>query len=174
MIRPTSILLAVLLAVASPAAPDVVARQGTNVDPRQDRQRFESPMIVELPWSSIAQLPDGGSHGYAEFLRYWCEDARLVGVRATRYRRGRKEDRIEFNGAIQVEESYDRLARIEVTAVVGERVLARADHARIDAEEEKVTPFRVRLDLTPEALAQLDAAGEEARLVVRLALLDNR
>jgi hypothetical protein len=173
MSRRTPILLVVLLASVTPARPDVVARQGTNVDPEADRQRFESPMIVDLPWASLKELPDGGSHGYAEFLRYWCEDARLVGVRATRDRRGRKGDRIELAGGVQVEESFDRIARIEVVAAIGERVLARAEHARIDAEEEKVAPFRVRLDLAPGALAELDAAGDDAKLVVRLALRDN-
>lgn len=173
MSRPIPILLAAALATASPACPDVVARQGTNVDPKQDRQRFESPMLVELPWASLKDLPDGGSRGYADFLRYWCEDARLVGVRATRDRRGRKGDRVELSGGVEVEESFDRIARIEVTAAVGEHVLARAEQARIDAEEEKVTPFRVRLELASGALAELDAAGDEAKLVVRLTLRDN-
>lgn len=173
MIRPITILRVAALAAAIPAHADVVARQGTNVDPRENRQHFESPMIVELPWASLRELPEGNSRGYGEFLRFWCEDARLVGVRATRDRRGRKGDQIDFSGGIQVEDSFDRIARIEVSAAIGERVLARAEHARIDAEEEKVTPFRVRLALSPAALAELDAAGDEAKLVVRLALRDN-
>jgi hypothetical protein len=173
MSRPITILGIALFAAAIPSYPDVVARQGTNVDPRENRQQFESPMIVELPWASLRELPEGDSRGYGEFQRFWCEDARLVGVRATRDRRGRKGDRIELAGGIQVEDSFDRIARVEVRLAIGERTLVVGEHARIDAEEEKVTPFRVRLDLPPATLAELDAAGDEAKLVVRLALRDN-
>lgn len=170
---PTTTLLLATLLLDPPAVSDVVARQGATVEPERNRQHFESPMVVELPWGPIGELPEGGRKPYPEFLRYWCEDARLIAVQATRGRRGRSAVRIELSGMIQVEDSFDRIARIEVSAAAGERVLARAEHAQIDAEEEKVTSFRVRLDLPHATIAELGAAGEEAKLVVRLALRDN-
>ena len=140
---------------------------------KRSKRTIESPMIVDLPWGPIGDLPEGGHQPFPEFLRYWCEDTRLIAVQAARGRRSRGAVRIEISGMIQVEDSFDRIARIEVSAVAGERVLARAEHARIDAEEEKVTPFRVRLDLPLSAIAELGAAGDGAKLVVRLALRDN-
>ena len=160
--------------VASGALGQVTGTQGTAQAPGDGRQRFESPMVLETPFTRIDRLPKRGSVVLSDLSEFWCEDARLLAVSVQKTQENSKTTRFRISGFVFVRPSFDRTAHLSVDLVAGEQAVARGADRKIDAEEEKSTPFKVDLDVPAGSLARLREAGEdEARIVFRLVLEDN-
>jgi hypothetical protein len=154
-----------------PLGAQVVAHQGEKAQ-APDVQEFPSPMVLELPLE-LDRLPERSVRDLAQLSRYWCEDAHLVGVKLTAVKLGKKESRFEVSGFVQVRESYDRLASVRVELSDGQKAIAGASDDKIDAEEGKSRPFRVRLVVPEEKMQLLRQVGGAAKLILTLTLRNN-
>jgi hypothetical protein len=173
----SSALLAVVLTLALPwpGISQIVARQGTAAEsPLQD---FKSPMILDLPLQDFKQIPSGSGRDFKEVRKYYCDDlmvSQLFVTKKEESHRGKPSSwRLEIRGAVSVRPSHDRLATIRFDAVKGEEGVATAQVSQINAEEGKTQSFKVRLNLAPDEVDRLFAAGEPPLLRVTVTVQDN-
>lgn len=168
MNRPTArwILAMALLAIPGQGQ---VARQGEKSDQVPEDRQFESPMVLEIPWEPIARLSEHTRRQYPGLAEFWCEDAHLIGLSVGRGKTTKRAARFEVEGYVAVRDSFDRIAHVRAEIVERGRVITAA-RVRLDAEEEKSTPVRIRLEAATEAIDQL---GDEAVLRITLTLEGN-
>jgi hypothetical protein len=159
------------VAAVVPIAAQVVAHQGERAK-QPEVEKFQSPMVLEVPLQ-LERLPAHAVRDLANLSRYWCEDAHLVGVKLAAVKLGHKESRLEVTGFVQIRESYDRLAAVRVDLTDGDKPVASGSAPKLDAEEEKSTPFRVRIVVPEEKMQLLRQAGDAAKLVLTLTLKSN-
>lgn len=160
----------VVSATSSGARVQVTARQGTTPDAVAAHQKFESPMVLEVPYSRLAAMKEREAVNLTKLAEYWCEDAHLIGVRVVKERVSKKRTEFLFTGYVEVRESHDRFAGVVGHLKAGEDIVARGSDQQISAEEGASTPFRFRIEVPAAGLEQLDAAGEEALLALALTL----
>ncbi len=93
-------------------------------------------------------------------IRYFaCDSLSIIELNVS-LDRGRKASKVAFEGRFSVRESFDKWARLRVELLSGERVLAGGQKGPIDAEEEKLTPFKLTLEVPTAALDEaLAGAG---------------
>ena len=170
MTRGTITPLLLLALAATPVLAQVTAKQGEART--ESRQRFRSPMVLEVPAGALLALERGDSWSFPEVGNYLCEDAWLrdVQIKRTRARQGELEYEVE--GFILVADSYDREAAVRFEFLDGERVAGGGHKDRIDAEEQKTTRFWFKMNLTADAASALRSSSAPT-LRLTLELLQN-
>lgn len=156
---------------ASHLCAQVVARQGV-AGAAQEIQSFVSPMVLEVPFDFTTIVEDS-ARDLGGLRNFWCEDARLVTVQLVPRKLGAKRAQLHVTGYIEIRESFDRFAHLKVELSDGTSVVASSAAPKIDAEERRLTRFRVAFDLPIEKLSTLRAAGPAARVILTLTLSDN-
>ena len=145
--------LLMLALAATPALAQVTAKQGeARID---SRQRFRSPMVLEVPAGALLALERGDSWSFPEVGSYLCEDASLRGVKFKRTRARQGELEYEVEGFILVADSYDREAAIHFEFLDGQRVAGGGSRDQIDAEEQKTTRFWFKINIAEDAASAL-------------------
>lgn len=163
------LLSALSLLATTSATAQVVAKQGA---PRFDPAKiFQSPMILEFEAPRLQTLAPQTTWRIAEVGEYRCEDVWISFLNVRRADKGKKDERrFEISGSVAVAESFDRFVTLRLEVLDGETVIGAITKNRLDAEERKVTPFEVKLELDPRKGAALAAAtAPKLRLTVTLA-----
>lgn len=168
---PTGALVALALLFPPWAAAQVVAKQGA---PRFDPDKiFQSPMILEFEAPRLQTLAPQTTWRVADVGQYRCEDVWISFLNIRRADKGKKaERRFEISGQASVAESFDRFVTLRFEVLDGETVIAAITKNKIDAEERKVTPFDVEIELDSTKAATL-AAAAAPRLRMTLTLAKN-
>lgn len=107
---------------------------------------------IRFEFDVAAVLGSEAKQGTVPKTRLFACDSLSVATLALAVKRSKKTATIDVDGVINVLESFDKWARVTLELVQGDRSLAKAVRAPIDAEERKTTPFSLRLQLSPEAL----------------------
>ena len=162
--------LLMFVLAATPALAQVTAKQG---EARSDtRQRFRSPMVLEVPAGPLLALERGDSWSFPEVGNYLCEDAWLRDLKFKRTRAREGELEYEVEGFILVADSFDREVAVHFDFLDGERVAGGGHKDRIDAEEQKTTRFWFKLYLAADAASALRSSPAPT-LRLTLELLQN-
>lgn len=143
---------------AGSAGAQVTAKQGA---PRFDPDKiFQSPMILEFEAPRLKTLAPQTTWRIAEVGQYRCEDVWISFLNVRRADKGKKDERrFEISGSVSVAESFDRFVTVRLEVLDGETVVGAITKNKIDAEERKVTPFDVKLELDATKSAALTAAA---------------
>ena len=172
----TLALSVVALAIAqAPALAQVVARQGTPPPPTETH--YASPMILELPLPDVRPLQRGSTLRLAEVRNYICDShVRLQGLTIAKQYVGPKKARslqLILSGSISVSDSYDRLVDITVRIKTGETTMVSHPLRNVSAEEERVTPFRIRVPVAEPRLESAYASTVPPTVELTLTVRDN-
>lgn len=170
----TVVLLTVAVALlGSTGSAQVTARQGTS-----GLIRFDSPMILEMPLPDISRLPVGAVAALtSDIAKYRCDDVSLrflsIRVRDRPRSGGTGTMTIEFTGAVHVPPSQDRLVSIGFVAKQAGTTLGSATVKKVDAEEDRVTNYRVILKLDQARLVDAFASDPSPLLEMSVTVSNN-
>ncbi|HSK78039.1 MAG TPA: hypothetical protein VLQ45_16425 [Thermoanaerobaculia bacterium] len=173
---PMAVLLLIIATSGSnPSRAQIVARQGN--DPTAQVVHFQTPMVLDLVVSALADLRPGKKLQFAgNFRRYVCDDdvffSTLELTKRVHDRRTRALE-LELSGYLTVLESYDRLADVTVRLVKNGVNVASGTTPRISAEEGKTSFFRVKFTIPENELANAFSSGPEPVLQITLSVRDN-
>ena len=172
---PLLVLVGLLTLGLGPAGGQVAARQG--VAPPPEDVSFESPMVLELPLPNVERLQPDSQVKLAEVRKYVCDkDVRIYNLTLGKQYKGPRKARsldLVLSGSVWVEESYDRRVDITLGIKVGEEVLVSRTIRNQEAEERRVTPFRIVVPMDEAKLLAAYAAEPPPSLEVTLTVRDD-
>lgn len=168
-LAPLLLVLTVSSVVANAADAQVSARQGTE----DERTRFESPMILDLPLTlADRELWGKGpirSSNETALRKYSCEGVSIVDFAggARRHRDGTVT--LTFDFMLMTEPGMDKLASIRAVIMDGDREVASGSRPNLDAEEGKRVGGQIVIRVREESLT----AEPRRTLRITLKVRDN-
>jgi hypothetical protein len=135
-----SILCVVGFIVVAPAMAQVVAEQGA-----APASEFHSPMVLTVPIRNLKNVPMNSLFKVDGVSDYWVDGVQLRSLVIRRERDSRTDMRLAVEGWAFVRSSFDRevVVRFELLDETG-AALATWTSRRFDAEERKLSPFRLK------------------------------
>ncbi|MHB0971864.1 MAG: hypothetical protein ACYC7A_21260 [Thermoanaerobaculia bacterium] len=163
-----------ILLIAATAASQVTARQGEPADDPENIERFESPMILEVPFRPTDKGFWGDEGKSPAFLsRFRCDG---VSIALLHFRTAKTETgdlTIDVNGLLRNEPGIDRLVTVRFVVIDGDTEIARAypPWRNLDVEEGKQNvPRPTRIVVASDKLR--DAKAPKLRLTVEVTVND--
>lgn len=159
-----------------PLSAQVTARQATPAE--NPKQHFESPMILEIPFPKILDIPKGSLRGIGVNLRnFVCEDTHLAGLSIERGRtRGKGDEAVahfEFHVTARVGSTRDKEVVLLFTLVSGEQVLFKARSKRFEVEEERSASTQVKFNVPVTKLEESYRREEGPILKIMMSVWDD-
>ena len=170
--RLLSVILIALMSGGAASAGEVTVRQGEPA-----AQQFHSPMILEVPLPSPANLPKGASRSTTPDLRkFACEGVVIsqLEVLVTRRPAGPSGTlSLEVSGTLHVPRSEDRHVDLVFVVKKGDTDLGRGERRKIDAEEGRHTKFKARITIRDAEFEDAFSQDPQPTLEITMSVISN-